>query len=875
MRFRQAIWAAIVVAFMAATSHVGAQLGLGLGAGEFSTRVPDASSAPPACGGYHGPGDVAPNAKIGAAIRAWTAALCGNRFANITVSGVSADMLTSATTGALVPQTINGSVCPNASTTLCVVTKWYDQPLGNNCTGSCDFVKTSTEQLGVLTTTCPLPLTACIVFPTSTATFNQVAGNFTPTSPLTVSAFTNYTFGGAGSATYVGGFGGAGGGATLGHASVAGTAAYSCDGATFPTATAADGSWFSSSLLCGTSTMQLFLNGVGQGSQPLTPNITPNQAYVGGIFASGPTIYETEVGIWNSDVSGQLAALNANQRAFYGFVIAGDSFFDSVAGSDANNCTSSGTACQTVAKMKSLNYTGGHAINWKGGSSFTGCLVLSSGNVSGTSAGSPITIQQYSTGAAPILTGNCGTGYGNKDAVLGFDSISVVVNGIKVVGPGFGTPAQIADFCVASQNSSGVGTPTVIFENLDVTGCDAHLWTSGFSEIKGFPGVCGNITTSLLNNTTHGVTQLSFDGGGVGGSGCGGVGNDTVTSQGNLYFNIGGNPSQGGNDQGNGAGYNGPTDGSVFQFELAHDNGGNNNACGGPFGLWQASTINTIQRFSEVYNEGNFTTGTAAICDGGGFDLDVSTTTDIVEYVYSHHNFGPGFLMFVSFNGNTFRYSISENDQWSLLNVSSSANDGGGILSFNQVYSSFFVYNNTVFSSGTGAFTQNGPACWNVGGSLPTSGITIANNACWNSSANSLGSTLMVNGNHVTSSANTVTVFNNDYYYPGAGTLVFAYEWNSIIYNTLASFQSAEGLDNNSISTNPSTGTWTAAGTCTWTPSTQATWPPTGCPTSYSTVSGAVKGTGAAISNPGTRDYYANTVPRAGPLWNMGAYGGP
>src|SRR5882672_500048 len=36
-----------------------------------------------ACGGYVGPGDVAPNAKIGAAIRAWTGALCGNRFANI------------------------------------------------------------------------------------------------------------------------------------------------------------------------------------------------------------------------------------------------------------------------------------------------------------------------------------------------------------------------------------------------------------------------------------------------------------------------------------------------------------------------------------------------------------------------------------------------------------------------------------------------------------------------------------------------------------------------------------------------------------------------------------------------------------------------
>jgi hypothetical protein len=546
-------------------------------------------------------------------------------------------------------------------------------------------------------------------------------------------------------------------------------------------------------------------------------------------------------------------------------------YFDSVAGSDTNNCLTTGTPCQTVAKMKAGLYAGGATINWKAGSSFTGCLALSAANVHSTTALNPITIQPYSTGATPILNGNCGTGYGNKNAVLALDSINATVTGISVVGPGFATSGAIADFCIAAQNSSGVGAPTVIVENNTVTGCGTQIWTSGFGEVAGFPGTCGNITPSVLNNTLSSATQLSKNGTGQSGSGCGTAGNDTLTSQGNLYFFMGGDTTQPGAAQGNGAGYNGPTAGSVMQFELAHDNGGNTNACGGPFALWQASTAGTIQRFSEAYNQGNFTNSTNANCDGGGFDLDLSTSGDIVEYVYSHHNYGPGFLMFVSYTGNTFRYSISENDQWSLLNVNNSSNDGGGALSFNQTYSNFSVYNMTVFLSGTGSFAQNGPACWSVGGTLPSTGIIIENIACWNSSANSAGQTVMINGNHVTASGGSATPKNNDYYYPGAGTLIFAYEWNSTIYNTLALFQSGAGVEANSISTNPSTSTWAASGSCSWTPSTSVSWPPSGCPSTYSSVSSAIVGTGAVISSPGSRDYYGNAI---GSPPNMGAYSG-
>lgn len=853
---------------------------------QFTTVLSGGSGGASVCGGYRGPGDIAGGAKIGYAIRAWTAQLCGNRFANITVSGVSADMLTSSTTGALVPQTINGSVCPNASTTLCVVTKWYDQTISNGCTGSCDAVKTSTEQLGVLTTTCPVPLTACIVFPTSTATFNQVAGNFTPGVNLTAIVFSNYTFGGSGDGTYVAGLGGSGGNAGIYHGSLANQTSYSCDGTNFIIGSATDGSWYSQGLLCGTSTSQLFLNGAGQGSSALTPNLTPGQVYIGGIFASGPVIYETEVGIWNSDISGQLVALNANQRNFYGFVAAGDTFWDSVAGSDANNCATPGTPCLTTTKMNALSYKGGHSINWKGGSNFTGCVVLSAGNVSGTSAVSPLVVQQYSTGAKPTITANCGTGGDantNKSAAFIVDGINATVNGIAITDGGFSGASNVA-YCIGAQNSTGAGVPTIIFENMDVSSCTGGTFYSGFSELNPTTlpnGICGEILFTLLNSTFHGATALAHDGGAGSGSACGGGPfgdyNMQATLQGILITNQGGNTVD--NLSGEGMLLQGAGDGSVMQFTLAHDNGGNSKGCGSTVALWQDQTSNATFQFVEAYNHGNFTAPVANSCDQAGFDFDQNTRNGIIEYAYSHNNVGPGFLMFVAFGNNVFRYSISENDQW--LTLHANGDDGGGVAAINGNGDFFGFYNLTMFLSGTQTIVfTDPPTCFSMGfGSSMTSNGIIENNICYNAAISDSGTdTVMLAGLNSNTQLNNLTMRNNDYWCVCSGSsLVFATNWmgSGTNYATLGAFQTATSLEANSINTNPSTGTWTAAGACTWTPSTQATWPPAGCPTSYSTVSGVVKGTGIAITSPGTRDYYANTVPRAGPLWNMGAYGGP
>jgi hypothetical protein len=55
-------------------------------------------------------------------------------------------------------------------------------------------------------------------------------------------------------------------------------------------------------------------------------------------------------------------------------------YFDSVAGSDNNNCLSTRAPCASTTKMAALRYRGGDTINWKAGSSFTGCPQNSSGS---------------------------------------------------------------------------------------------------------------------------------------------------------------------------------------------------------------------------------------------------------------------------------------------------------------------------------------------------------------------------------------------------------------------------------------------------------------------------------------------------------------
>jgi hypothetical protein len=126
---------------------------------------------------------------------------------------------------------------------------------------------------------------------------------------------------------------------------------------------------------------------------------------------------------------------------------------------------------------------------------------------------------------------------------------------------------------------------------------------------------------------------------------------------------------------------------------IAHHNGGDGTNNAGPVGLWAYNSSNVTIQFSESY------ANLAMYQDGDGFDLDVGTTNSVIQYCYSHDNFGAGYLLSQQgaepWSNNVLRYNISENDAW------------GGRLGAITYYSEesdlgledSWVYGNTVYTS--------------------------------------------------------------------------------------------------------------------------------------------------------------------------------
>ena len=89
--------------------------------------------------------------------------------------------------------------------------------------------------------------------------------------------------------------------------------------------------------------------------------------------------------------------------------------------------------------------------------------------------------------------------------------------------------------------------------------------------------------------------------------------------------------------------------------------------------------------------------------DGDGFDLDQNTTDSVIQYCYSHDNYGAGYLLCHggtgTWNNNTVRFCVRQNDGY--------GGKMGGIhyYSASRGLDNARVYGNTVFNS-------KAPALW-------------------------------------------------------------------------------------------------------------------------------------------------------------------
>lgn len=566
-------------------------------------------------------------------------------------------------------------------------------------------------------------------------------------------------------------------------------------------------------------------------------------------------------------------------------------------GNDSNNGKSTGAPWLTIAHANIAgSYTGssitaGQCLNFNGGDSFTGCLaMIQGGNVTASSAGNPIIIQSYGAGQASIVS-NCA---GSQTSAVLLDDISGVTFQNLIVSSG-GTFTQ---FGILVQNSkSASASSTTLIQNNTVSGFSilngvngstaSEIMYIGFA-LNGNQGPISNV--SILNNTLFGPNgaSLSQDDAGIQGYGFG-TNVTNLTVSGNTVFNMG---SIAGHPPGGGEGIliDGVNGGTVTH-NLVHDIGANQNTCGGPSGIETYSSTNVTVAYNEVYNvqpSSHATPGATAGCDWDAFDIDGDSVGVIMEYNYSHNNYGAGYLAWVGSNTsattwgpNTIRYNISEADAFNVtdLSVGSIWVSGNG----EPATSTLNIYNNDVYQNNPGTSTSRPSALAMM--TAPTAGI-VANNAfavkpdattgcsgghCYTfNSFNAIaypGITFKSNGYSTISGSGTFNMSN----YGSSGQQLSLIAWQTAVV----------GEDTGATTASPLFVGSQPAGTCVWTPVNQTG--PQSCPTAYQLTSlSPYLGVGTNLTqgpynlNVGVSDYFLNPTPNLeGTGYDIGAYTGP
>lgn len=549
-------------------------------------------------------------------------------------------------------------------------------------------------------------------------------------------------------------------------------------------------------------------------------------------------------------------------------------YYFAAGGNDANTCLVQGSPCQTIIRANALHYTDSDQIKFNGGDSFTGCLALTSTNVNNSQL-FPVIITNYGTGTYTIT---CSGFSGLSGAILINGVSATVQNG--TLRPGAASPRG----GVYAFNTTAKTNVAILVQNMDIGGFTGAGGSGGVCDdfggqvfIDGAESSAGFAAVQVLNNTLHGLTgTTSSDDNGISGVARSNVFN--ALYQGNTIFNIGGRPGCG--LVGNGIISNGVRTGTT-QFNLVHDNGANNNTCGGAAGQWTASGADNITlKFGEVYNMQPTALGLG--CDWDGYDFDIDTTNSVGEYLYSHDNFGIGFANFVTaaWGPNQWRYNISENDAH--LHGATGATyiqptSAGNIFNVK-------IYNNTLWLNTPDTGNPNVrpagiTACCSQLNNLNASGF-FANNI-FAITENDNGQLLFANNNGNGIPFPNILFKANDWYnITGAGSATWNWSPTTAVHSLAAWQAVAPGGDTGAVTVTPLVTSGGMGGNCTWTPSTTTTWPPSGCPAAYvlqsmSTMLGAGIDVNATFMTPvGTRDYYANTIPYGSNQFNIGADGG-
>ncbi|WP_020577041.1 right-handed parallel beta-helix repeat-containing protein [Actinopolymorpha alba] len=529
---------------------------------------------------------------------------------------------------------------------------------------------------------------------------------------------------------------------------------------------------------------------------------------------------------------------------------AGTAYYVSATGNDSNTGLSPSQAWKTIGKVNSFTFPQGSLIYFEGGQTFTGCLVFNRTNVPTSDASTPFRVYSSGTGQATIQS-DC---TGNTSAAITADDVSGFhLNNIKVVN-GSTTAAGV----LLENTTSSTPTKTLKVTSSDISGFGppagstsvfgAQIMVLGYA-VNNHNGPLDDV--QVLNNRLHGSSVTSSAGPGIYGWGYG-TNITNVRVEGNTVYNLGmAAKTTGAALQANG------WDGAVIQHNVVHDIGANVTSCGGTSGIMAYTSNNITIRYNEVYNVQPVPTWTAG-CDWDGIDLDGGTTNSLVEYNYTHNNAGSGLAAYTLtvasrvWGPNTFRYNISENDDW--------ANAQGGLFVVvpSAPKNAISIYGNTMFTNKDQSANKRtgSSACFNFGFSTGVwaAGSQIKDNICYMANkGTSGGKTGQFIYNPYTQTG--MTLSNNLYY----GTNSGGWRWGNTVYPDFAAW-SAAGRETNAVWGDPLFTAPGAGGICSWSPPTGTG--PQPCPQAYSLKAGSpALGAGVTVTGNGGVDYYGTTIP--------------
>jgi hypothetical protein len=332
----------------------------------------------------------------------------------------------------------------------------------------------------------------------------------------------------------------------------------------------------------------------------------------------------------------------------------------------------------------------GDSISFEGGQTFYGSILFDASD-GGTST-SPVAISSYGTGRATIDSADANGLYAHNCA--GFEITDLIFSGS-------GNEDANGDNGILFINDldTGVKLDYILIDNVEVM----NYFERGMYFLGPDPSASGFKNVTITNCVVHDCGNM-------------GINSDgpypfTTWAHENFYvgdcvtYDISGIL---GRQPHSGSGIVlSNVNGAIIEYCTAYNTGWLCNADGGgPLGIWGWECNQLVIQYCEAYD--NKTQGG----DGGGFDLDGGCINSIMQYNYSHDNYGCSYLI-CHFGGasqfidNVCRYNIGEDD---------STYNGMGLIHFWVGQSdigmrNIHVYNNTVFvgpnSVGKGIFVMS------------------------------------------------------------------------------------------------------------------------------------------------------------------------